>query len=447
MNFFKYCTTKEYLISIYGFYRSSILSSKLNFAIIFVLFIALIAGNTSSSYSIDNHTKHGSTLSVRNQQNVKESMESMPVNSSSTPYAQQIMKLCQDDGDHCPMMALNELNKTESYRVVLSTFSDLVRMYDENNYSCHHEGHHLGMWLYDYTRNLTEALKYATIQCGGSVYHGIFQSYFDDEQIVHHIDKGQIEVNNLCPIGQVGVNWLHERDCIHGIGHGLVKSYDYNTSAAVDRCNEFIPLWAQSACSRGVFMENGEHFFETGEGDFDRNDIYSPCNKTVEKFASQCYFYYPGYNIVRNNFTLENNLTDAFGQCDNISPGEFAKYCYQGIGRLLEPIAYANPELAIAACNVGNQVIYHNDCLIGTLKGILKGDAKSEVGFKFCGSSNTDFKTTCYEIVGMWIKSFLYPSKSELEHECAKAPDSDYIVNCMKANPETRIDIHMFEPV
>ena len=254
-------------------------------------------------------------------------------------------------------------------------------------------------------------------------------------------------ITHLCPIGQENVNWLHERDCIHGIGHGLIELYNYNTTAAVDRCNEFIPLWAQSACSRGVFMENTEYFVETGKGDFDKNDIYSPCNRTVEKFAPQCYYYYPKYILERNNLTLKHNLTDVFSQCDNISPDKFVKYCYQGIGRLLAPIAYTNPEQSIAACYRGNQSTYYADCLTGTLKTILKGDAKTDVGVKFCSLSNLEFKAACYEIVGIWIKTFLSPHKQELESECAKAPDVDYVINCINANHETNADVPIFEPV
>ncbi len=239
------------------------------------------------------------------------------------------MASCQDDDDHCPMMALDELNKTVSRQMVLGTFSDLIQLYDKNNYSCHHEGHHLGMWLYDYTRNLKEALNYATLLCGGSVYHGIFQSYFGGEQFVHNVDKNQIMITHLRPMGQENVNWRQERDCIHGIGDGLVKLYNYNTTAAVDCCNEFRPRLAQSAFSRGIFMENNDYFFETGKGDFDKYDIYSPCNRAVEKFAPQCYYYHPEYASERNNLTLEHNLTYAFAQCDNISPDKFAKYRYQ----------------------------------------------------------------------------------------------------------------------
>ena len=74
-------------------------------------------------------------------------------------------------------------------------------------------------------------------------------------------------------------------------------------------------------------------------------------------FAPQCYYYHPEYVSERNNLTLGHNLTYAFAQCDNISPDKFAKYCYQGIGRLLQPIAYTNTEQAIAACYRGNQPI------------------------------------------------------------------------------------------
>ena len=430
--------------------RQSTLSLKHKSAVtIITIFVALILGNILPVYSIDDNVNHGANISIPNQQNSSIREHGVQVNSSSKSYAKQIMVACKDenDGDRCPMMALDELNKIANRQLVLGTFSDLVRLYDENNYSCHHDGHHLGMWLYGYTGNPKEALNYATMHCGGSVYHGIFQSYFEGEQFVHNLDKNHITITDLCPVGQENINWLHERDCIHGIGHGLVKLYNYDTAAAVDRCNEFVPLWAQSACSRGVFMENTEYFFETGKGDFDSNEIYSPCDETVEKFASQCYYYYPAYNLERNGLTLDHNLTDAFANCDNISPGEFSKYCYQGIGRLLETIAYIHPELSIAACYIGNQAKYHNDCLLGTLKTILKGDVNTEVGFKYCSNSKLDFKDSCYEIVGMWIKTFEHTRKVELESECAKAPDVDYAINCINPNQTTGVDVPIFEPI
>lgn len=416
--------------------------------VVITIFVILILGNALPVYSLGNYSQHGKNSTMPTPQRIDLQNREFSEDNSSQSYAQQIFISCQDsDDEHCPMMVLDEIKKTNPHGLVLQTFLNLVRIYDENNYSCHHEGHHLGMWLYDYTGNLTQALKSATVLCGGAVYHGIFQSYFGGHQFLDNKDKNNITITNLCPVGQANVSWLHERDCIHGIGHGLVKLYNYDTKSAVELCDEFAPLWAKSACSRGVYMENYEYHFETGKGDIDKNDIYFPCNKAIDKFAPQCYYYFPESEWERKNVTVSYNLTDAYGECDNISPGEFAKYCYQGIGRLLSSLASTNPDVPVAACNIVNESTHRENCMIGTLKTILKSDGKTDVGFSFCSASNSEFKTSCYQILGMWIKMYLNTDKQGRESECKKASDGNYISNCINANPDTKIDVRMFEPV
>jgi hypothetical protein len=335
---------------------------------------------------------------------------------------------------------------------VLGTFSDLVMLYRERYHECHDIAHHLGIWLCGYTGDVEEALSYAQPQvCGGAVYHGIFQGYFVSEQVqtidknqtehVNNVDKNQIMITNLCPVSQENVNWYWDRECIHGIGHGLTALYNYNTTAAVNRCNEFEPEWAQSACARGVFMENVIRYRERGEGNFDKNDLYYPCDTTVEKFSSQCYYFHASYLLERNG----NNITEAFAQCDNISPSEFAKYCYGGVGRSMGDTIYNNTELAIATCHLGNQPSYHYDCLRAMMRNVLNQDAKPDLGFEFCSLSRPDFKAGCYEMVGMWIKAALHANQQELERECSNAHEIDYVTNCINANPDTRIQISVFE--
>jgi hypothetical protein len=73
-------------------------------------------------------------------------------------------------------------------------------------------------------------------------------------------------------------------------------------------------------------MENNDHFLETGKGDFDKNDIYYPCNR-VEKFASRSYYFLPKYLFVKNY-----SLIDMFVHCDSKSPDNFFKNCFQSIG-------------------------------------------------------------------------------------------------------------------
>ena len=365
------------------------------------------------------------------------------VNNRTTSYAEQIMADCEKlfvsdtrNDIHCPVLALDKLNKIESRQTVLGTLSDLVMLYDESYNDCHNTAHHLGSWLYGYTTNLKEALSYATpLLCGGAVFHGIFQSYFSTDDF-RNVGNNHITIKHLCPVSQENVNWIYERDCFHGIGHGLAELYNYSTRAAVDRCSELEMEWAQSACSKGVFMENVIRYLHVGDGDFDRNDIYFPCDRTVEKFVPQCYDYHASYLFNRSGY----NLTAALAQCDNISPIEFAKYCYQGMGRVLADSVYRDVEEANAFCYLGNQSSYHDDCLRGMLRTALKQDVKTDVGFEFCSVSRPDFKTECYEIMGMWIKAlFAVPNQHELERECSKAHDVHYISICINANPDIRL--------
>jgi hypothetical protein len=394
-----------------------------------------------------NDTTTVSSLTKTTAQNIDiEAKSTTSLNNLTRSYAEQIMAHCKND-IHCPVLALGVVyNTTESRQIVLRTFSDLVLLYHESYDDCHDMAHHLGTWLYGYTTNVKEALSYAQpLICGGAVLHGIFQGYFVTAEQVHNaVDKNQIAITDHCPVGQENINWMYERECIHGIGHGLTALYDYNTTAAVDRCNEFGPQWAQSACARGVFMQNVVRYYETKTkvGDFDKNNIYFPCDRTIEKFKPQCYSYHALYLLMRNG----NNITDAFAQCDKISPSEFAKYCYQGMGRALADTVYTNAELGIASCYLGDQATsYHDECLRGILRVVLDNDVKTDLAFQSCSLSRPDYKAECYEIVGMWIKMLFSPNQQELERECSKARDTDYVINCINASPDTRVHISIFE--
>lgn len=406
-------------------------------------FLVLILGNQIHVHSTANHTHHGAHESVQNQKKDNIEFDDVSGNESSKSYAEQIIEYCDDGNEHCAIISLDVLDKTEGRQDVLNTFSDLNFLYDKRDFSCHHVGHNLGLWLYNYTKDLKEALNQSTLFCGGSNYHGIFQSYFEHSHQNHNLDKHSIKVSDLCPIEEENVSWMHERDCIHGIGHGLTIHYNYDTQAAVRHCNEFMPQWAESACSRGIFMENVDHFIKTGEGDFDKNEIYSPCNNTVEKFTPQCYYYLPMYLLEGKNYSHN----DTYAQCDDISPHKFVKYCYEGFGRTLFYDGHRNPEKAIASCNQGKESDYYDDCLIGTLKSMLKQDGKISSAFRFCSHSDVDFRSECHEIVGMWIKAFLYPNPQDLQKECSKTPETAYVTDCINASENTDVQASIFEPM
>ena len=155
------------------FMRSTVLILRYKFIFVVSIFVVLILGNQVPVYPFDNDTNHGTQVSVQN-----EKKDNIEYDESSRSFAEQIVAYCEDGNEHCLMVSLDELNKTASRQDVLKTFSDLNLLYDKREYECHDVGHHLGSWLYNYTKDLKVALNYSTLFCGGSNYHGIFQGYF-----------------------------------------------------------------------------------------------------------------------------------------------------------------------------------------------------------------------------------------------------------------------------
>ena len=84
---------------------------KYKFIFAITIFIALILGNQVPVYPVDNHTHHGTHMSMQNQKNASIEDDGVSGNNSSKSFAEQIMAYCQGGNEHCPMMALDESNK------------------------------------------------------------------------------------------------------------------------------------------------------------------------------------------------------------------------------------------------------------------------------------------------------------------------------------------------
>lgn len=82
-----------------------------------------------------------------------------------------------------------------------------------------------------------------------------------------------------------------------------------------------------------------------------------------------------------------------------LSPEKFVKYDYDGIGLTFRYVGFRNPEEAIKICYQGIQPSYHNDCLKGTVKSMLKQEAKTESAFKFCSLSDADFSQSVTKLL------------------------------------------------
>jgi len=343
--------------------------------------------------------------------------------------AEQIISKCEDDVQ-CAVNELQMMAKEEKKDIVLANFAELVSLYDKN-YPCHKIAHQIGMWLYGYVGKLDEALKEAKMICGGAIYHGVIQNYFAIEHF-NDKDPAQIDFENLCPKIEDHLYSIDRWQCLHGLGHGLSVFYDYDVFSAVKICEQFNPGWEQISCSKGVFMQNVVYNLDTGGGTFDKDDRFYPCDKVDSKWAPQCYHYHTTYLLLENKFSV----TKSYDDCDRITPDEFVKYCYHGMGRQLEGNIEGKISKAVEFCTEGKQSSFHADCFRGMVMTLVNGNTNPRIGFEFCSLIPEEFKVDCYDGLGRWVH-MLHSTDEKRSTDCIRAENSKYFEICMNASLES----------
>ena len=385
---------------------------------LFLIIVLVLISLSSVSYFLVNNQLNPEKVESENFSNIPKNISEEILNS------EQIFDKCDYDM-HCAVEQLSDISKKTKKPVVMNTFSQLISLYHEKqvNSRCHSIAHHLGEWVYGYTKNLDESFQYADpLSCGGGIYHGIFENYFSVLRF-ENAKPDQVEIKNLCTKLDEGLYSLDMAHCFHGLGHGLLLLYDYDVFNAVKRCEDFDSIQKQESCANGVFMQNVLKNYESDEGNFDQKNILFPCDKMVSRFTSNCYIWQGTYILKQQNFEVYSS----FKECDNISQ-EFIKYCYYGIGMELESDAAGKMELALLYCQAGKIADYHQLCFRGmAMKTSL---VYLDSGFKFCTLVPEENKEECYDGLGYWVK-LRYDIDEKRAKECSKAENSQYFEICM----------------
>jgi hypothetical protein len=347
---------------------------------------------------------------------------------SENQIVELIFSKCGTDS-HCAADSMIVLSKNQTKQDTIATLNEIISTFDETGMTCHNQSHHLGEFLYGYIGNLTEALIIADRKCGGGLYHGVIENYFQTELFFERANKETIPVKETCDV--LGTDpYSHIRlECTHGTGHGLLRAYDFDVFSAVKRCDEFAFSIDHRACYRGVFMENLVESWEEDEGTFDKDDIFYPCNHVEDKYANDCYHYQAQYILGQNKYFVE----DSFDDCKKINNDNYEKYCYYGIGIQIS-FAFVNdvPGLILTCQKVDSQFVTF--CLQGAV--VTTVDQRGiDKAISFCKMLDDIFKEDCYDTVGKWVNT-IGANLQARQDMCSKAETLEYADICNSANPE-----------
>jgi hypothetical protein len=347
---------------------------------------------------------------------------------SENQLAKSVFSRCGIDS-HCAADSMIILSKNQTKHATIAALKEIVSTYDETGMACHNQSHHLGEFLYGYIGNLTEALIIADRKCGGGLYHGVIENYFQTELFFERSNKDTIPVKESCDI--LGTDpYSHLRlECTHGTGHGLSRAYDFDVFSAVTRCDEFRYSMDHRACYRGVFMENLVEHWEGRDGEFKEDDVFYPCNHVDEKYANDCYHYQAQYILDKNGYFVE----DSFEDCKEINNENYEKYCYYGIGIQIS-FAFVNDKPGIiSTCQKGDPV-FVTFCLQGAV--LTTVDQKGiDEAIAFCKILEVDFKEDCYDTIGKWVNT-MGTDMQKRKGMCSKAEALEFVAICNQADPE-----------
>jgi len=115
---------------------------------------------------------------------------------------------------------------------------------------CHFVAHFIGHESFAETLDLNfEDFEVYGLLCRGGYVHGIMGSFFHNLQDNNEPlpDDYRIICNELS--GTTGYS-----ECVHGLGHGLMKYYPNDLESAVDHCSQ-MSYWQEFSCINGVMMQ------------------------------------------------------------------------------------------------------------------------------------------------------------------------------------------------
>ena len=322
------------------------------------------------------------------------------ISQSSSPvpvsYADTIFESCYDD-DKCTIDMLYEISQEESSQDdMLTTIDDLVDLYSDADFYCHPISHHLGEFLYGYVnRDLKTASDISDSRCAYGIMHGLVENTIQIENLLDGKPIESVDIKESCRTVEESLGDRAKKECIHGMGHSLIKIHDYNTVQAIEKCSEFDNWREVYMCNGGLFMQNIAEYAENRGGDFDGIDIYHPCNKIDgtenEEAATLCYRYQANYFLIQSGYDLQG----ASSLCKGISDDRYISVCYKGIAAHMAKDNFDDVDKTQLLC-LSVPLEYQDACMIGAVESLTRFVSEKNA-HEFCDTFDEKKQERCQE--------------------------------------------------
>ncbi len=328
---------------------------------------------------------------------------------------------------------LNSQNKVECLDEFIQAYSDrksiqemlnaLENARSENSFiedQCHPISHAIGRYTLDvYNNNVGDAFEACDFTCHSGCYHGVMERLFFKDELedgnLRHLDYEtmQEKIPGICSEDKFeNSDQSVIFQCLHGVGHAIMYSTDYDLELSLSGCLLLNPGFEQTSCFGGVFMENITAF-DKSKRDLKPGEPHYPCSKLSNIFVHECY-------LMQTSIMKEQGLTieEIVAECKKADDVEA---CFVSLGRdVSNYVRNGSIEYALDVCET-NSVGFERPCIEGVVYALVDNTWDAQFAFPFCKTfSKQENINICFKYSLSYLKSSYGFTDSDIETECNK---------------------------
>ncbi len=187
---------------------------------------------------------------------------------------------------------------------------------------CHLFAHHIGASLLEkHNFDVKKAFNSCSKECIQGCYHGVLEDYISTS----NWNPEEVSTRGLELCKSITDDKLLLRQCVHGLGHGLIARKFTALINAVDICKNIESPNHQHACLGGVYMEYMDVFLPLSENELIQL-VPKVCDETDSlnnfELSSKCYhavgqgfMFYSGNDVKKSRELCKNVKKEFIEEC------------------------------------------------------------------------------------------------------------------------------------
>ena len=323
----------------------------------------------------------------------------------------------------CLEQAFGNVAYTRGPKTALRLFERRISEDDDVAADCHRISHWIGSAsLARFHGSVGRTFAQGAPTCGAGYYHGILERAFAGVT-----SKAQLAklARSLC-LGQgLRRRGYFDRQCEHGLGHGLMIQTGYDLPTALSVCAGLATPWDHLTCSNGVFMENSNTGFGFRSRWVDDENPLYPCNEVGSLDRRHCF----ARVSTRVLQATGNDFELAARSCADLAR-RWARQCFRGFGRDAVDVR-GGPETTLKRCRLA--AVWEGECLFGAARWVMDraGRDGTRGAVALCTRAAPAVQGDCFRGIGT-VLGLLNPSNAARRRACTKVTPR-YVDACTQA--------------